>query len=35
MVYTQAPEVTMRLILNDQDPPQITGLWFDASELRK
>jgi len=35
MVYTQAPEVTMRLILNDQNPPQITGLWFDASELRK
>jgi predicted small secreted protein len=34
MAFTNAPKVSMRLVLTKTDPPQITGLWFDAPELR-
>jgi len=32
--YDKAPAVSMRLILTTSEPYQITGLWFDAPELR-
>jgi uncharacterized protein YggE len=32
--YSNAPAVTMRLVLTKTEPPQISGLWFDSPELR-
>ncbi len=34
MEYEKAPTVAMRLVLESSEPYKLTGLWFDAPELR-
>jgi len=34
LVYEKAPKVTMRVVCSAAEPYQVTGLWFDAPELR-
>ena len=34
-VYSNAPEVTVRLVFSTAEPHQLTGLWLDSPELRK
>ncbi len=35
LVYSQDDQVTMRVVLDRNEPHQVTGLWFDSPELRK
>lgn len=35
MIFEKDDAVVMRVVFDNQDPHQITGLWFDSPELRK
>ncbi len=35
MIFEKDDSVVMRVVFDNQEPHQITGLWFDSPELRK
>jgi len=35
LIYEKDNEVSMRVVFDNKEPHQISGLWFDSPELRK